>query len=85
MRLNVAADPPRALLRNSDYLLAAIKKTTDLPAVIVVDQFEDLFTLCRRPEAAAGFPVELVEGRSSTRIKAYGDLHHAERHSRPSD
>jgi WD40 repeat protein len=58
---NVAADPPRALLRNSDYLLAAIKKTTDLPAVIVVDQFEDLFTLCHDRRAQRAFLLNLLK------------------------
>ncbi|HEU4872873.1 MAG TPA: hypothetical protein VFT44_07230 [Pyrinomonadaceae bacterium] len=58
---NVAADPPRALLRNSDYLLAAIKKTTDLPAVIVVDQFEDLFTLCDDRKAQRAFLLNLLK------------------------
>jgi WD40 repeat protein len=58
---NVAADPPRVLLRNSDYLLAAIKKTTDLPAVIVVDQFEDLFTLCRDRRQQRAFLLNLLK------------------------
>jgi WD40 repeat protein len=58
---NVAADPPRALLRNSDYLLAAIKKTTDLAAVIVVDQFEDLFTLCHDRRAQRAFLLNLLK------------------------
>jgi hypothetical protein len=58
---NVAADPPRALLRNSDYLLAAIKKTTDLPAVIVVDQFEDLFTLCDDRKEQRAFLLNLLK------------------------
>jgi WD40 repeat protein len=58
---NVAADPPMALLRNSDYLLAAIKKTTDLPAVIVVDQFEDLFTLCHDRRQQRAFLLNLLK------------------------
>lgn len=58
---NASADPARNWLRSSGYLLDAIKKTTDLPAVIVVDQFDDLFTLCNDRRQQRAFLLNLLK------------------------
>ncbi len=55
-----AGDSIKSLLRNSDYLLEAIKKTTDLPAVIVVDQLDDLFTLSDDRKQQRAFLMNLL-------------------------
>lgn len=52
--------PFKGFKRNPKHLLELIKQATDLPVVIVVDQFEDLFTLCNDKKAQRAFIANLI-------------------------
>jgi|GEM_PF-3815305 len=53
-------DEVKNFQRNPDYLLQVIKGITNLPVVIVVDQFEDLFNLCRKQRLRQTFVNNLL-------------------------
>ncbi|MEK6280796.1 MAG: WD40 repeat domain-containing protein [Acidobacteriota bacterium] len=50
----------KSFKRNPKLLLELIKQTTDLAAVILVDQLEDLFTLCKDRKAQHAFIANLM-------------------------
>ena len=55
-----AAEQERELRDNSQHLVQLMAETGDAPAMLVVDQFEELFTLCLDDDARTAFIENLV-------------------------
>ncbi|MEM7116305.1 MAG: sugar-binding protein [Chloroflexota bacterium] len=51
----------RQFQRDPKHLLHSIEAAHDRPAVLVIDQFEELFTLCTKPHIRQAFVENLVE------------------------